>query len=66
MESILLYIVSIFFVIGAIDYIEDNRFKLGSSFEAGIKSMGSLALSMIGILSLTPFLLDQISNLIKY
>ncbi len=40
MESILLYIVSIFFVIGAIDYIEDNRFKLGASFEAGIKSMG--------------------------
>ncbi|CAI3674287.1 ethanolamine utilization protein EutH [Clostridium neonatale] len=64
MESILLYIVSIFFVIGAIDYIEDNRFKLGSSFEAGIKSMGSLALSMIGILSLTPFLLDQISNVL--
>ncbi|MBE6072168.1 MAG: ethanolamine utilization protein EutH [Clostridium butyricum] len=62
MEKILLYIVAIFFIIGAIDYIEDNRFKVGIVFETGIKSMGALALSMIGILSLTPFLLDQIND----
>lgn len=64
MENILLYIVAIFFIIGAIDYIEDSRFKLGLAFESGIKSMGALSLSMIGILSLTPFLLEQISDFI--
>lgn len=52
----MLYIVTIFFIIGIIDYIIGNKFKLGIKLIEGINSMGSLALSMIGILSITPII----------
>ncbi|MGL5378696.1 ethanolamine utilization protein EutH [Clostridium sp.] len=63
MEKIVLYIVGAFFVIGIFDYILGNKLKLGTYFEDGIKNIGSLALSMVGILSITPILSDLI---VKY
>lgn len=63
MEKIVLYIVAVFFVIGIIDYIIGNKFKLGNVFELGINNMGPLAISMVGILSITPVITDFI---IKY
>ncbi|MDU1312791.1 MAG: ethanolamine utilization protein EutH [Clostridium septicum] len=60
MEKIVLYIVASFFVIGCLDYILGNKLKLGVNFEAGINNMGPLALSMIGILSITPIISDII------
>ncbi|MGL4109049.1 ethanolamine utilization protein EutH [Clostridium sp. LP20] len=65
MEKILLYIVSIFFVVGAIDYFEGNRLKLGSVFEEGIKTMGPLVISMIGILSITPLVAKLLSEILS-
>lgn len=66
MENMVLYIVGIFFVIGIIDYMLGNKFKLGSIFENGINNMGSLAISMVGILSITPlisnFIIKNLSN----
>lgn len=62
MANIVLYIIAIFFLIGAIDYIDGNRLELGNVFEDGIKTMGSLAISMIGILSLTPALSQVLSE----
>ena len=56
MENIILYIVSIFFILGIIDYIIGGKLKLSDGIEEGIKSMGVLALSMIGILSITPII----------
>lgn len=56
MESIITFIVGIFFVIGLIDYAISNKLGLGNFLEDGIKTMGSLAISMVGILSLTPFI----------
>lgn len=64
MEKIMLYIVGLFFIVGIIDYILGNRFKLGYGIENGIKSMGSLALSMVGILSITPIISDFLSKYI--
>ncbi|SFC34011.1 ethanolamine utilization protein EutH [Clostridium uliginosum] len=64
MKNIVLYIVSFFFLLGAIDYIEGNKFKLGKVFEDGIKTMGSLALSMIGILSITPFFSNVLTEIL--
>lgn len=61
MQNFLLYIIAIFFVIGAIDYIMGNKLKLGHLFSNGLKTMGPLAISMVGILSLTPLF----SNLIN-
>lgn len=69
MEKIMLYIISIFFIIGILDYIMDNKFRLGTRLIEGIQSMGTLALSMIGILSITPiissFLINNILPILK-
>ncbi|MDS0528117.1 ethanolamine utilization protein EutH [Clostridium sp. SHJSY1] len=64
MGNILLYIVTFFFVLGAVDYFLENRFNLGKYFEDGIKTMGSLALSMIGILSITPLLIKGLEKIL--
>lgn len=63
MEKIMLYSIGIFFLVGVIDYIFGGKYGLSKGIESGIKSMGSLALSMIGILSITPIISDLI---IKY
>lgn len=62
MGNIVLYIIALFFLIGAIDYIEGNRLEVGKSFEDGIKTMGPLAISMVGILSLTPVFSELLSK----
>ncbi len=55
-NEIIIYIMALFMVLGAVDRIIGNRFGLGEKFEEGILAMGSLALSMIGIISLAPVL----------
>ncbi len=41
-------------VLGALDYLLNNRFKLGEEFKKGFALYGSMALSMIGMLVLAP------------
>lgn len=55
-NEIIVYLMVIFMVLGAIDRIIGNRFGLGQQFEEGIIAMGSLALAMIGIITLAPVL----------
>ena len=55
-NEIIIYVMAVFMALGAIDRIIGNRFGLGEKFEEGILAMGSLALSMIGIISLAPVL----------
>jgi ethanolamine transporter len=64
MESIVTLIVGVFFVIGLIDYGFNNKLGLGNFLEDGVKAMGSLAISMVGILSLTPFISKFANNYI--
>ena len=47
---------ALFAVLGGLDRIFGNRFGLGKEFEEGILAMGSLALAMVGIVSLAPVL----------
>lgn len=47
---------AVFALLGGLDRILGGRFGLGSRFEEGILSMGSLALAMVGIVSLAPVL----------
>ncbi len=54
--EIVLWIMAAFAVLGALDKILGNRFGLGQPFEEGILAMGSLALAMVGIISLAPVL----------
>lgn len=54
--DIIIWIMAAFAALGAIDRILGNRFGLGKHFEEGILAMGSLALAMLGIISLAPVL----------
>ena len=55
-NELIVYMMVIFMVLGALDRMFGNRFGLGPQFEEGILAMGSLALAMIGIISLAPVL----------
>ena len=56
MEEIVIGIMGLFALLGALDRIFGNRFGLGKEFEEGILAMGSLAMAMLGIISLAPVL----------
>lgn len=47
---------AVFAVLGALDRIIGNRFGIGKEFEDGILAMGSLAMAMIGVITLAPVL----------
>ena len=49
-------IMAVFALLGAADRILGNRFGLGKEFEEGILAMGSLAIAMIGVITLAPVL----------
>ena len=55
-HEILIAVMAVFAVLGALDRIFGNRFGIGKEFEAGILSMGSLAMAMIGVITLAPVL----------
>ena len=57
-HEILVAVMAGFAVLGAIDRIFGNRIGLGPEFERGILSLGALALSMVGIISLAPVLAE--------
>ena len=56
MSDFIIYLMTAFAVIAAIDRILGNRLGLGQEFENGIMAIGTLALSMLGIISLAPVL----------
>ena len=55
-NDIIIYIMVIFMIIGGIDKILGNKFGYGEKFEEGFMAMGSLALAMVGVISLAPVL----------
>ena len=55
-HELIIWIMAIFAVLGALDRILGNKFGLGKEFEEGILAMGSLAMAMIGIITLAPIL----------
>ena len=55
-HEMLIALMAGFALLGAVDRIFDNRWGLGKEFEEGILAMGSLALAMVGIVSLAPVL----------
>ena len=55
-HEILIAVMAAFALLGALDRIFGNRFGLGQEFENGILAMGSLALAMVGIITLAPVL----------
>lgn len=55
-HEIIIGIMAVFAVLGALDRIIGNRLGLGKEFEEGILAMGSLAIAMIGVITLSPVL----------
>ena len=55
-HEVLIAVMAMFALLGGLDRILGSRFGLGSRFEEGILSMGSLALAMVGIVTLAPVL----------
>lgn len=55
-HEVLITLMALFAAVGAVDRILGNRLGLGQEFENGILAMGSLALAMVGIISLAPVL----------
>ena len=55
-HEIVINLMAAFAVLGAADRILGNRFGLGKEFEEGILAMGSLAIAMLGIITLAPVL----------
>ena len=55
-HEVLIAVMAVFAVLGALDRIFGGRFGLGAEFENGILAMGSLAMAMLGIISLAPVL----------
>ena len=62
LNEIIIYLMVIFMILGAIDRIIGNKFGLGQEFESGIMALGSLALAMVGIISLAPVLANVLSR----
>ncbi len=58
MAEALAIVMAVFAVIGALDKITGNHLKLGDEFEKGILTLGPLALSMIGMMTIAPVLAD--------
>ena len=63
-HEVLIVIMAIFAALGAIDRIIGNRFGLGHPFEEGILAMGTLALAMLGIISLAPVLAELLNPVV--
>ncbi len=62
--DIIIWIMAVFAILGALDRILGNRFGLGAPFEEGLLAMGSLALAMIGIISLAPVLASLLKPIV--
>ena len=61
MDKAILIVMCVFLLAGGVDYLIGSPLRLGGKFEEGIKTMGPLALGMVGIYSLSPTILSLIS-----
>lgn len=55
-SDIILYIMVIFMIVGAVDKILGNKYGYGEKFDEGFMAMGSLAIAMVGVVSIAPVL----------
>ena len=60
--NVLSIIIVIFSILGAVDYIFNNRFGIGKEWEKGFHLIGTMSLSMIGMIVLAPWIGQLILN----
>ncbi|MBF8983335.1 ethanolamine utilization protein EutH [Lutibacter sp. B2] len=63
-DKIIIFIMAAFMIIGSLDKIFGNKYGMGKKFDEGFMSMGSLALSMLGAVSLAPVLANILKPMI--
>ena len=63
MNQILMYIMAAGAILGGADRMLGNRFGLGQRFEEAFRLLGSIALSMVGIVCLAPLLSGVLGTL---
>lgn len=64
MSNVILYCVAFGALLGGIDHILGNRFGLGQRFEEALRLLGPIALSMAGILCLSPLLSSLLGTVV--
>ncbi|MCH4071384.1 ethanolamine utilization protein EutH [Pseudoramibacter sp.] len=55
-NSVIIFIMMIFMVIGAVDKMRGNKLGYGEQFEEGFNAMGPLAMAMAGVVAAAPVL----------
>jgi len=55
-NSVILFVMMIFMLVGAIDKIRGNKLGYGEEFDNGFLAMGSLAIAMAGVVAAAPVL----------
>ena len=55
-NSIIIFIMMIFMLIGAVDRIQGNRWGYGQQFEEGFHAIGPMMLAMAGVIAVAPVL----------
>ena len=55
-NSVIIFIMMIFMLVGAIDKIRGNKLGYGEQFDEGFLAMGSLAIAMAGVVAAAPVL----------
>ncbi|SDM90445.1 ethanolamine utilization protein EutH [Sediminibacillus halophilus] len=63
-NELIIYLVAVFFVLGAVDQCIGNKFGFGERFGEGFQAMGTIALAMVGIISLAPVLAKLLTPLV--
>lgn len=56
----------VFSMLGAVDRILGNRFGLGKEFEKGFMLLGNMALSMIGMIIISPLIADALEPMFGF
>ncbi|MGX6977673.1 ethanolamine utilization protein EutH [Vagococcus elongatus] len=64
-SKLVMYVLIFFMFVGAIDKIRGNKKGYGDKFDEGFITMGPLAISMVGIISLTPVLKQILQPIIS-
>ena len=62
MEQFIKLLTAIGIIVGVIDMVLKNRMKLGDKFQQGFTMMGSMMISMVGILMLAPATASFLKN----
>lgn len=63
-NSVIIFIMMIFMVLGGIDKIRGNKLGYGREFEEGFKTMGSLVLAVAAVIAVAPFFSEILSPVI--